>query len=168
MNQQKNKNKFNITSSLWAAFFWNNKMYKLSNRSLQRLYGVDPDLVRVVKRAIELTSQDFMITEGRRTREQCCTNYGKGRTIQQCSQKGVPAKYAQPNLSKVTWLNDPFASKHCTGKAIDLVPYPVDWNDLKKFHTIAVAMKQAAFELRVKIKWGGDWSSSKDYPHFEI
>jgi peptidoglycan LD-endopeptidase CwlK len=143
-------------------------MYKLSNRSLQRLYGVDVSLVRVVKRAIEITSQDFMVTEGLRTYEQCCINYGKGRTALQCSVKGVPAKYAQPNLSKVTWLNNPFASKHATGKAIDLVPYPVDWNDLKKFHMIAVAMKQAATELKVKIVWGGDWKSSKDYPHFEV
>lgn len=143
-------------------------MYKLSNRSLQRLYGVDASLVRVVKRAIELTDQDFMVTEGVRTREQCCINYGKGRTEQQCSLKGVPVKYAQPSLSKVTWLNNPFASKHITGKAIDLIPYPVDWNDLKKFHMIAAAMKQAAAELGVKIKWGGDWKKSKDYPHFEI
>ncbi|KDN14746.1 endolysin [Snodgrassella communis] len=143
-------------------------MYKLSNRSLQRLYGVDASLVRVVKRAIELTDQDFMVTEGVRTREQCCINYGKGRTEQQCSLKGVPVKYAQPSLSKVTWLNNPFASKHTTGKAIDLIPYPVDWNDLKKFHMIATAMKQAAAELGVKIKWGGDWKKSKDYPHFEI
>lgn len=143
-------------------------MYKLSNRSLQRLYGVDVSLVRVVKRAIELTDQDFMVTEGVRTREQCCINYGKGRTEQQCSLKGVPVKYAQPSLSKVTWLNNPFASKHTTGKAIDLIPYPVDWNDLKKFHMIAAAMKQAAAELGVKIKWGGDWKKSKDYPHFEI
>ncbi|WP_100123765.1 M15 family metallopeptidase [Snodgrassella alvi] len=143
-------------------------MYKLSIRSLQRLYGVDVSLVRVVKRAIEITSQDFMVTEGLRTYEQCCINYGKGRTALQCSVKGVPAKYAQPGLSKVTWLNNPFASKHATGKAIDLVPYPVDWNDLKKFHMIAVAMKQAATELKVKIVWGGDWKSSKDYPHFEV
>lgn len=143
-------------------------MYKLSNRSLQRLYGVDNGLVRVVKRAIELTTQDFMVTEGLRTREQCCINYGKGRTEQQCTLKGVPAKYAQPAVSKVTWLNNPFASKHVTGKAIDLVPYPVDWNDLHKFHTIALAMKQAASELNVKIVWGGDWKTNKDYPHFEV
>ncbi|WP_180297539.1 M15 family metallopeptidase [Snodgrassella alvi] len=143
-------------------------MYKLSNRSLQRLYGVDASLVKVVKRAIELTRQDFMVTEGLRTHEQCCINYGKGRTAQQCSLKGVPAKYAQPDLSKVTWLNNPFASKHVTGRAIDLIPYPIDWNDLKKFHLIAAAMKQAAAELGVRIIWGGDWKSSKDYPHFEI
>ena len=167
INQQKNKHKYKL-SSLWAAFFWVINMYKLSNRSLQRLYGVNCSLTNVVKRAIQITNQDFMVTEGVRSREQCCINYGKGRTAQQCSQKGIPVKYAQPDLSKVTWLNNPYASKHVTGKAVDLVPYPVDWTDLNKFRTIALAMKQAAAELGVKIIWGGDWKTSKDYPHFEI
>ena len=143
-------------------------MYKLSKRSLTNLQGVNTNLVKVVQRAIEITKQDFMVTEGLRSREQCCINYGKGRTAQQCTQKGVPAKYAQPNISKVTWLNNPFASKHSQGRAVDLVPYPVDWNDLAKFRSIAEAMKQAAKELDVFINWGGDWQKTKDYPHFEV
>lgn len=143
-------------------------MYKLSKRSLTNLQGVNTNLVKVVQRAIEITKQDFMVTEGLRSREQCCINYGKGRTAQQCSIKGVPAKYAQPSLSKVTWLNNPFASKHTQGRAVDLVPYPVDWNDLAKFRLIAEAMKQAAKELNVSINWGGDWQKTKDYPHFEV
>lgn len=143
-------------------------MYKLSKRSLTNLQGVNTNLVKVVQRAIEIAKQDFMVTEGLRSREQCCINYGKGRTAQQCTQKGVPAKYAQPNISKVTWLNNPFASKHSQGRAVDLVPYPVDWNDLAKFRLIAEAMKQAAKELNVSINWGGDWQKTKDYPHFEV
>ncbi|MDF7676084.1 M15 family metallopeptidase [Neisseriaceae bacterium ESL0693] len=143
-------------------------MYKLSKRSLERMAGVDASLVKVVKRAIEITQQDFSITEGLRSREECCVNYGKGRTAAQCTAKGVPAKYAQPNVSKVTWLNNPFKSKHAEGKAVDVVPYPVDWNDLDKFHAIATAMKQAAKELGVKVEWGGDWKTTKDYPHFEV
>ncbi|MGE9547639.1 M15 family metallopeptidase [Snodgrassella sp. CS2] len=143
-------------------------MYKLSKRSLTNLQGVNTNLVKVVQRAIEITKQDFMVTEGLRSREQCCINYGKGRTAQQCTQKGVPAKYAQPNISKATWLNNPFASKHSQGCAVDLVPYPVDWNDLAKFRLIAEAMKQAAKELNVSIIWGGDWQKTKDYPHFEV
>ena len=41
--------------------------FRLSARSLSRLEGVHPDLVKVVKRAIELTEVDFMVTEGVRT-----------------------------------------------------------------------------------------------------
>ena len=150
--------------------------YNLSQRSLDRLVGVDERLQRVVKRAIELSKQDFMVLEGVRTRQQCMTNYGKGRTIAQCVAKDVPAQYANPNAAKVTWLNDPFASKHVTGKAVDLVPYPVDWNDLKKFDAIAKAMLQAAKELGVAVRWGADWDGDgkprergeSDSPHFEV
>lgn len=142
--------------------------YKLSELSLGRLTGINSDLEKVVKRAIEITKQDFMVVEGLRTREQCMINWGKGRTVAVCATKGIPAKYAQPSLAKVTWLNNPFASKHVSGNAVDLVPYPVDWNDLSKFKVIADAMKQASKELNVKLSWGGDWASSKDYPHFEV
>ena len=150
--------------------------YNLSQRSLDKLVGVDERLQRVVKRAIQLSKQDFMVLEGIRTREQCMINYGKGRTVAQCVAKGVPAKYAQPKVAKVTWLNNPFASKHVTGKAVDLVPYPVDWNDLKKFDAIAQAMLQAAKELGVPVRWGADWDNDgkprergeSDSPHFEI
>ena len=150
--------------------------YKLSQRSLDRLKGVDERLVKVVKRTIELSPIDFMVLEGVRTREQCMINYGKGRTAAQCQAKGVPAKYAKPAAAKVTWLNNPFASKHVSGKAVDLVPYPVDWNDLKKFDAIAKAMFAAAKELNIKIRWGADWDGDgkprergeSDSPHFEI
>ena len=150
--------------------------FNLSQKSLDKMNGVDERLQRVVKRAIQLSKQDFMVLEGVRTREQCMINYGKGRTIAQCVAKGVPAQYANPNAAKVTWLNDPFASKHVTGKAVDLVPYPVDWNDLKKFDVIAQAMLQASKELSIPIRWGADWDGDgkprergeSDSPHFEI
>ena len=150
--------------------------YNLSQRSLDRLVGVDERLQRVVKRAIELSKQDFMVLEGVRTKQQCMINYGKGRTIAECVAKGVPAQYSNPKAAKVTWLNNPFASKHVTGKAVDLVPYPVDWNDLKKFDAIAQAMLQAAKELDVPVRWGADWDNDgkprergeSDSPHFEI
>ena len=150
--------------------------FNLSQRSLDRLVGVDERLQRVVKRAIELSKQDFMVLEGVRTRQQCMTNYGKGRTIAQCVAKGVPAQYANPKAAKVTWLNNPFASKHVSGKAVDLVPYPVDWYNLKKFDVIAQAMLQASKELGIPIRWGADWDADgkprergeSDSPHFEI
>nr|WP_298892212.1 M15 family metallopeptidase [uncultured Acinetobacter sp.] len=150
--------------------------YILSKRSLSNLEGVHPDLVRVVKRAITLTKQDFMVIEGVRSREQCMINYGKGRTVAQCQAKGIPAKYAKPKLAKVTWLNNPFSSRHVTGHAVDLVPYPVDWNDLKKFDAMADAMLVAADLEGVSIRWGADWDSDGnrrergeyDSPHFEL
>ena len=152
------------------------KKFVLSKLSLGRLEGVNPELVKVVKRAIEITPQDFMVVEGVRSKEQCYINYGKGRTVAQCTAKGVPAKYAQPKLAKVTWLNNPLSSKHVSGKAVDLVPYPVNWNDLTKFDQVAKAMFAAAKELGVSIRWGADWDNDGNYrekgeydsPHFEL
>ena len=152
------------------------KKFVLSKLSLGRLNGVDANLVKVVQRAIEITPQDFMVVEGVRSKEQCYINYGKGRTVAQCTAKGVPAKYAQPKLAKVTWLNNPLSSKHVSGKAVDLVPYTVNWNDLTKFDQVAKAMFAAAKELGVSIRWGADWDNDGNYrekgeydsPHFEL
>ena len=117
--------------------------YALGLRSKQNLSGVNRDLVSVVELAIKLTSQDFMVIEGvrniNRQRELVAT--GKSKTMN---------------------------SRHLTGHAVDLCPYPVDWEDADKFIAISVAMKEAAKELDVSIEWGGDWKNGWDKPHFEL
>lgn len=150
--------------------------FKLSELSLKRLEGVHPDLVAVVKRAIELSDVDFAVLEGVRTADQAYINWGKGRTVAQLRAKGVPTKYAQPHLPKVTWLSEPLNSKHIKGNAVDLAPLPIDWNNFKRFDQVAKAMKLASEELGVKVKWGADWDGDgiyrekgeTDSPHFEI
>lgn len=61
-------------------------------------------------------------------------------------------------------------SKHnyLPSKAVDVCPYPIDWNDLERFKLLATVVKRKAKELNIDITWGGDWVSFKDYPHFEI
>lgn len=163
--------------------------YTFSARSKNNLTGVHPHLVAIAERAISLTTQDFVVIEGVRSREQCMINYGKGRTAAQCTAKGIPASYANPSHAKVTWLNNPFNSKHCkqadgTGHAIDIVPYPVDWSNLSKFDAIAKAMFEAQKQLidegaipqDTNLRWGADWDNDgklrergeSDSPHFEI
>ena len=141
--------------------------YKLSERSLKSLEGVDPNLVKIVKRAIEITEQDFIVIEGLRTKEQMMINYGKGRTASQLAVHVIPASYAKPKEAKVTWLNNPFASNHAKGKAVDIVPAPVTWDDISKFKKINEAMQAAAKEFGIKLSYGGDWTK-KDYPHWEL
>ena len=119
--------------------------FKLSDKSLNRLQGVHPDLVKVVKRAIEITPVDFVVVEGLRTksRQAYLLDAGKSRTMN---------------------------SYHLTGHAVDIAPIvdgKVSW-DWKYFHPMADAMKQAATELGVKLTWGGDWTSFRDGPHFQI
>lgn len=117
--------------------------YALGLRSKQNLSGVNRDLVSVVELAIKLTTQDFMVIEGIRNinRQRELVAAGKSKTMN---------------------------SRHLTGHAVDLCPYPVDWEDPEKFVAISIAMKEAAKELGIKIEWGGDWKNGWDKPHFEL
>jgi peptidoglycan L-alanyl-D-glutamate endopeptidase CwlK len=120
-------------------------MYKLGARSRQRLKGVHPDLVRVVERAIEISTVDFTVLEGLRTPER---------------QKALVEVGASQTLN----------SRHITGHAVDLgawVGDEVRW-DWPLYHKIAAAMKEAARLESVRIVWGGDWRTFKDGPHFEL
>lgn len=118
----------------------------LSQRSLDRLKGVHPDLVTVVKRAIEISEYDFMVVEGLRTKE-------------------TQAEYVKKGVSQT--MN----SRHIIGQAVDLAPLEngaIDWNNKKgQFDAVAKAILQAAKELNVKITWGGNWKMV-DKPHFQI
>lgn len=121
--------------------------HSLTERDLTRLRGVNPDLVKVVKRAIEISEYDFMVVEGLRTKE-------------------TQAEYVKKGVSKT--MN----SYHLTGHAVDLAPLEngaIDWNNKKgQFDSVAKAMKQASRELGVEIEWGGDWKSFVDKPHFQV
>ena len=52
--------------------------------------------------------------------------------------------------------------------AVDIAPYPIDWNDLDRFKAVGKIVKRIAEEKGIDITWGGDWHSFKDYPHFEL
>lgn len=116
--------------------------YRFGSRSLKNLEGIHPDLRKVMDLAIKKTTQDFSITEGLRTvdRQRELVNKGASRTMN---------------------------SRHLTGHAVDVVPYPVSW-DWEYFYPIADAVKEAAEELGVDIEWGGDWKSFPDGPHFQL
>lgn len=108
--------------------------FELSLRSLDRLNGVDDSLVVVVKRAIELTTVDFGVSEGLRSVER---------------QKELVAKGASKTMN----------SKHIDGLAVDLVAY-IDGRvsfELNLYDNIADAMAAAAREYGVTIRWGAAW-----------
>jgi hypothetical protein len=110
-------------------------MFKLSQRSLDELKGVDPKLVAVVRRAIQLTTVDFGVTEGLRTLE-------------------TQRKYVAAGKSRT------MKSKHLEGRAVDLVAYvdgKVSW-ELNLYDNIADAMTKAAKELGVPLRWGAAWN----------
>ena len=117
----------------------------LGQRSLSRLEGVHPDLIRVVKRAAAISSLDFTVLEGLRTLDRQKQLMGLGAT---------------------KTMN----SRHLTGHAVDLAPMvggTVRW-DWPLYHQLAVIIKDAAKAENVPIQWGGDWRTFKDGPHWEL
>lgn len=141
--------------------------YSLGERSLRTLATVHPDMQKVVKRAITITKQDFMVVQGLRTKDEQARLYGQGRTSAQMAAAGLPPSYAQPNLKKVTWT---MASNHLSGRAVDLAAWhngAIDWNTNSRYDVIAQAMAAAANIEKIKIVWGGTWTT-KDRPHFEL
>ena len=120
-------------------------MYQLSEKSISKVAGVHPDLVKVIKRAIEITPIDFTVLEGLRTKERQAYLVKKG-------------------ASKT------MRSRHLTGHAVDIAPIvngKVSW-DWKDYHSLAAAVKQAAKEVQVLVEWGGDWKGFRDGPHWQL
>lgn len=119
--------------------------FSFGQRSLDRLKGVHPDLVRVLKRAIGCSTLDFTVIEGLRTQER---------------QKQLMAAGATRTMN----------SRHLTGHAVDIAPLingEVRW-DWPLYHQLAAVVKKAAAEEQVPLQWGGDWRSFKDGPHWEL
>jgi peptidoglycan L-alanyl-D-glutamate endopeptidase CwlK len=117
----------------------------LGQRSLSRLEGVHPDLVRVVKKAAALSDLDFTVLEGIRSVER---------------QKQLVSQGASKTMN----------SRHITGHAVDLAPMiagEVRW-DWPLHHKLAKIVKAAAADEKVPLQWGGDWRAFKDGPHWEL
>ncbi|WP_241065517.1 M15 family metallopeptidase [Achromobacter insuavis] len=125
--------------------------FNLSARSLQRLDGVHPRLVEIVKLAIQRTAVDFTVVEGVRTAER---------------QRELVAQGAsQTQNSLHLKQQDGF------GHAVDLAPLvsgAIPWSDWEQFRLLADVVKACAAELGTPVEWGGDWKSLKDGPHFQL
>ncbi len=112
-------------------------MYNLGQHSLAGLEGVQLDLARCVRRAIEITDQDFQVFEGLRTLER---------------QKELVAAGASQTLDS---FHIPDARG--VGHAVDLVPFiagRVQWQE-RPCLVVARAMLCAAKQFAVPVTWGG-------------
>jgi len=122
----------------------------LSQKSLTKLDGAHPDLVRVIKRAAALSSIDFTVLEVLRTAAR---------------QRELVAKGASKTMK----------SRHLAGsdgksRAVDIAPLDggqVSWS-WPLYHKLAPIIKQAAADEGVPIEWGGDWARFRDGPHWQL
>ena len=105
-------------------------MPRFGKRSKERLRGIDARLVSVLNELIKI--MDVTIIEGLRSEQR------------------------QEKLLKAGSTKTKF-SKHIIGKAVDLAPYPIDWEDRDRFHYMGGMIRGIAKQLNVPVRWGGDW-----------
>ena len=126
-------------------------MPRFSNRSLTQLDSCEPDLRRLFFEVIN--HWDCTVIEGQRTEEQ--------------QEENVRRRVSQTMYSK--HLFDP-------SQAVDVAPYPIDWNDLERFRAFGGFVLGVASQMGIPIRWGGDWDGDRkfkdqsfiDLPHFEL
>lgn len=126
-------------------------MPKFSKASAAKLATCHPDLQKIFNDIIQ--TRDCVVICGARTLEE-----------QQKAFKG--------GFSKLDGIKK--KSKHQISKeqplslAVDVLPYPLKWDDEEGHNKFALAVKVAAEHHGIKIVWGGDFKSFRDAPHWEL
>ena len=118
-------------------------MPKFSTKSQERLSTCHPDLIHLFEEVIK--EVDCSVLEGHRTmeRQKQLFRDGKSKTL---------------------------ASNHLynPSKAADVMQYPIDWEDKLEQHKFATIVYKKAIELGIKVRWGGNFKSFYDAPHWEL
>ena len=128
-------------------------MPKFGKRSRERLATCDERLQRVFNEVINYV--DCSVLEGHRSAERQDKLFEEGKT-----------KVKYPN------------GRHNANpsRAVDVVPYPIDWKDRERFHLFAGFVLGIAYSMDISLRWGGDWNQNfevddnqfDDFPHFEL
>jgi len=117
-------------------------------RSLENLLGVDEALQRLFKRVVR--RMDCSVLEGLRSPER-------------------QRELFEADPPRTHTLN----SKHLTGEAVDVTPYPIDWEDVERQYRFAAVVYDTAMSMGIRVKWGGmfrrkDGRPFYDSPHWQI
>ena len=107
-------------------------MPKFGKKSIERLEGVNPRLRLVLKELVKI--MDVTIIEGVRSQER-------------------QDKLVAEGKSKTKF------SKHIEGKAVDLAPYPIDWEDRDTFYYMGGMLRGIGQQMNIPVRYGGDWDS---------
>lgn len=120
-------------------------MPKFSERSKKRLATCHQDLQELFNEVIKHTDCSIL-----------------------CGHRGKKAQEDAFNAgnSKAHFGQSPHNSK--PSMAVDAVPYPLDWNKVEDFYHLAGIVKGIASQMNINIKWGGDFNSFFDAPHYEL
>ena len=128
-------------------------MPKFSNASLAKLATIHPDLQKLFLEVVKVV--DCIIVCGYRDKEEQDKAYAMGRSL-------VRFPNSKHNINP--------------SNAVDVVPYPIDWLDIRRFYYFGGFVVATALKLNISIRWGGDWNGDfqvkdqnfNDLPHFEL
>lgn len=128
-------------------------MPHFGEKSKRILSACHEDLQLICSHVIE--NYDFTVLEGFRTSARQDELFRQGKSKLQA---GESKHNNEPSL------------------AVDIAPWPIDWDDRNRFYLLAGFMFQAAAHFDIKIRWGGDWNGDwnhkdqtfHDLPHFEL
>ena len=128
-------------------------MFEFGDRSLQRLDTIDNDLQKIMFELIQI--MDVTILEGHRNEDRQNQLFHEGK-------------------SQLEWPHSLHNSM--PSRAVDVAPYPIDWNDLDRFILMVGIIKGIAHTHNIKIRCGLDWDSDNnlgnnrfiDAPHIEL
>ena len=130
--------------------------YKFSQRSLDKLKQVHPLLVQTCHDCLETGIMDFTVIDGIRTREE------QRRLVERGVSKTMNSKHL------------PQADGY--SHAVDIVPWPIDWNDWLRFGRLIGLMQAVGLQNGIVLRSGIDWDmdgQNKDHrfldaPHLEV
>jgi hypothetical protein len=118
---------------------------RFSEISLQRLYTCHPKLVTLFK--CVLNEHDCIIICGHRNEADQNKAFDEGK-------------------SKLRWPKG--QHNKVPSRAVDVMPWPLEWDNHAKLDEFAKTVKYQAECLGIKIVWGGDWTGFVDRPHWEL
>ena len=128
-------------------------MPKFGARSKNALHSCDERLIKVFDEVIKTV--DCSVLEGHRGQSKQDKYYEEGKS---------KVKYPSGRHNKLPSM------------AVDVAPYPIDWDDRERFHLFAGFVLGIAKSMGINLRWGGDWNQNwfvddnkfDDFPHFEL
>lgn len=128
-------------------------MPKFGSRSKKNLSEAHPLLQEVFNEVIK--HYDCSVIEGHRPQAEQDKAFHAGKS---------KLKFPQSKHNKTPSL------------AVDVVPFPIDWNDKDRFYYFGGLVMGIAAAMGIDLRWGGDWDgdnefkdqSFHDLPHFEL
>ena len=128
-------------------------MPKFGKKSKERLNTCNERLQKVFNEVIKHV--DCSVLEGHREKDRQNKLYEEGKT-------------------KVKYPNG--RHNRQPSSAVDVTPYPVDWEDRERQTLFAGFVIGVASQMNINLRWGGDWDQDfqvvdnrfDDFPHFEL